>query len=402
MDNDQTGIRPIDELNQLSATVDSVQELADLKPIFARVEEIAKQNAGATDIELAVKRVKTQLVNRGKKLKEAGAIGTVSSLAKGDSAFSFSPTPSPMAGRHETETGPMIPIPTLPSGENPARRSGQSQAYQNPPPPPLPTFPASTTTPSGQRPSAGVFAVPQPLGQQPAPAPASRLSWKSAMVIGAIAGLIGAVVILRAIIKVANRNNPPIVHDAGNVIKIITVPAGAKIQINGQDKCTSPCDLQLAPGNYEIAAQLEGYDSASSAATLVAGVPAAPVNMTLTSQAQSLRILSDIVGKVQMDGKPQGDILEGSYIMDRVPPGPHTVTVSGSGADASFSFEVTPGKVPEMKGPATAHNLMARTSHRLPSAGPISLTCRTATTNWLSAKAKIKRKCRSHFSRLRR
>ncbi|HEY3739036.1 MAG TPA: hypothetical protein VGL53_04285, partial [Bryobacteraceae bacterium] len=79
MDNEQTGIRPIDELNNLSTRVESINELADLKPIFARVEEIAKQNAGTTEIELAVKQVKTQLVNRGKKLKEAGAIGTVSS-----------------------------------------------------------------------------------------------------------------------------------------------------------------------------------------------------------------------------------------------------------------------------------------------------------------------------------
>jgi len=37
VDNDQTGNRPIDELNKLSVTVESVHELADLKPIFARV-----------------------------------------------------------------------------------------------------------------------------------------------------------------------------------------------------------------------------------------------------------------------------------------------------------------------------------------------------------------------------
>ena len=79
------------------------------------------------------------------------------------------------------ETGPVIPIPTLPSGENPARASGQGPTFPPPPqyPPQRPTgalptgsrdalqFPPSPAPPIGQqRPTAGKFAVPQPTGQQ--------------------------------------------------------------------------------------------------------------------------------------------------------------------------------------------------------------------------------------------
>jgi len=396
VDNDQTGIRPIDELRKLAAIVDEITELPDLKPIFSRVEEIAKRNAGATDIELAVKQVKTQLVNRGKKLKEAGAIGTVSSVL---------PTNiSRAAGqqRHEVETGPVIPIPNYQSGELQARSSGQSPTFSPPPrtggisqefpPPPYPPpqqrpagaipsggmpsagipsggmeappppyQPSPSTTPSGKRPTAGVFQVPQSSGQLPKLPPQGGLNWKRAMAIGAIIGLIGAVGILITVVNLARKRNPNApVTGANAALNITTAPAGAKIQVNGEDKCTSPCNnLQLPPGDYRITAQLEGYDAALSVATLVAGQPATDVTITMTSQAQSLRIFSDIPGKVQLDGKPAGDIAEGAFILDRVPAGPHTVGITGTGADASFAFEVTPGKAPEIKGPTTAHNLLA-------------------------------------------
>ena len=353
MDNDQTGQRPIDELNQLSANVDSVHELSELKPIFSRVEEIAKQNAGATDIELAVKQVKTQLVNHGKKLKEAGAIGTVTSHSRGSLETQSSPNVSSLFSRHEAETGPMIPIPTLPSGENPARISDQRPAYPPPPPPPPPK-------PSKQRPAAGVFAVPS-VPVAPPSAPPGGLNWKRAMAIGAVIGVIGAIGILVAIVTVARKRNLTQPNPSTTLasININTVPPGARIQINGEEKCTSPCKLQLPPGDYRVQAQLEGYDPTLSPHSLVAGQPPVDVVMTLTSQAQSLRILSDIAGKVQLDGKPQGDIAEGSFIMDRVPAGIHTVSITGIGADASFAFEVTPGKAPEIKGTTAAHNLLA-------------------------------------------
>jgi len=180
------------------------------------------------------------------------------------------------------------------------------------------------------------------------------------MAIGAGIGILGAVGILVTIVNVArNRNRVPTPPANAAGISVTTIPAGAKIQINGDDKCTSPCNLQLAPGDYRITAQLEGYDSTLSVATLVAGQPPAEVTMTLTSQAQSLRIFSDIAGKVQLDGKPAGDIVEGSFILDRVTAGPHAVAVGGAGADAAFAFDVTPGKAPEIKGPTTAHNLLA-------------------------------------------
>ena len=355
VDNEQTGLRPIDELNLLSATVDSVWELGDLKPIFARAEEIAKQHSGSTDIELLVKQIKTQLVIRGKKLKEAVAVSPRSE------------NPSlPSILRHEAETGPVIPIPNFPSGENPVRVSGQLPSYSQFPDQPLPRptgaigIPSAPPKPTG-RPTAGVFAVP-PIPTGPPPPSRKGLNWKSAMAIGAAIGLAGAIGILVTIVSVAKKHNNPQTPISSTLaaINITTVPPGARIQINSEEKCVSPCKLQLAPGDYRVQAQLEGYDPTLSPHSLVAGQLPLEVTMTLNSQAQSLRIFSDIAGKVQLDGKPQpDDIAEGSFILDRVAAGLHTVSVTGSRADASFTFEVTPGKAPAIKGPTTAHNLLA-------------------------------------------
>ena len=35
-------------------------------------------------------------------------------------------------------------------------------------------------------------------------------------------------------------------------VQIATLPPGASVQVNGETKCTSDCNLQLPPGQYQI------------------------------------------------------------------------------------------------------------------------------------------------------
>lgn len=380
-------MRPLDELQKLSMDVEAIESLPDLKPVFSRVEAISKENIGDTEVEAMVKQLKMQLVIRGKKLKEsgAGAAGSVISPSSTGERSSFNP-PSPPSG---PAYPPMPPPPNAPpiGSEFPtgplmtpsSLRSGQTPSYPPPPmPPPMsnlgsnpsipttavplpPPMPPPGASGSGNRPTVGVFAVPPP--QPPAkPAGGSKgLNWKRAVLIGALLGLVGFAAIFVVIVNFARDKNKGDKggNSAGIALPINTVPPGAKIQINGEDKCTSPCSVQLAPGNYRITAQLEGYDSTLAVATVAAGQPANEISMTLTSQAQSLRIFSDIGGKVQLDGKPVGEIAEGSFILDRVAAGPHTVQVTGPGAESSFAFEINAGKAPVITSAPTARNLLA-------------------------------------------
>jgi hypothetical protein len=93
--------------------------------------------------------------------------------------------------------------------------------------------------------------------------------------------------------------------------------------------------------------------------TVAAGQPAT-VNLNLEPQAQSLRILTDLEsGKVAIDDQPPVDLQEGQFVIEKLPPGPHTVKVIGKTGEAAFNFEVVPARSPQITGAVTAKNLSA-------------------------------------------
>src|SRR4029077_19853138 len=103
---------PLDELQVLDRQIDQVQELAGLKPIFFRLDELAKEHPGDFEIQLAVTEVKQRVVLRGTAIKQAGQ--TMQSTAQ----VRVLP-PSPIA--------PAGPIPTA------AVPAGPPPAYKTPP-----------------------------------------------------------------------------------------------------------------------------------------------------------------------------------------------------------------------------------------------------------------------------
>ena len=142
-------------------------------------------------------------------------------------------------------------------------------------------------------------------------------------------------------------------------VQISTNPPGASVRVNGDPQCTSDCSLRLAPGNYQITAFLDGYEPAASGVAVNPGQPVT-INLPLEPQAQSLRILTDLdQGKVTLDDQPQADLQEGQFILDRVPPGPHTVKITSKSGEASFSFEIADAKPPSITSPVAARNLNA-------------------------------------------
>ena len=151
---------------------------------------------------------------------------------------------------------------------------------------------------------------------------------------------------------------------AGKVmVEFTTTPAGATIEVSGsdrQEKCVSNCKIELVPGSYQVRATLEGYNPSASGVVVDANNPTPPpVVLPLTPVAQSVKIFSDVAGKVLLDGKPAGDLQEGQFIFDRIPLGSHTVTIQSTGAEATFAFNAEAGKAPVITSPAAAKNLLA-------------------------------------------
>lgn len=399
-------LNPLDELKRLERQIESVTDLAGLKPIFFRLEEIAKQNVNEFDVQLAVGDLKQQMVNRGTQLKETKE-GKLPVAAP-------SPVPPPMPPMPAAATPPPAPPPApVPAPMPPAMSAPPAlpPVARNPQPPPAPVAPPPnwpapersiaygsgisqspqgawattentpvTTTP----PPAGSRPIPPQIKKPPISKPAAKTpsppsgAWMGPVLIGALLGLVVVAIIVGVLVH--KRRQKAAALAAAVQVQIATTPPGASVRINGDPQCTSDCSLGLAPGNYSITAFLDGYEPAASGIAVNPGQPVS-VSLTLEPQAQSLRILTDLdQGKVAMDDQPPADLQEGQFIVDRVLPGPHTVKITGRSGDASFAFVIADAKPPSIAGPVVVRNLdavlvasLGNQAHVVTSHGPLKL-----------------------------
>jgi hypothetical protein len=241
-----------------------------------------------------------------------------------------------------------------------------------PPTPPIP--------PVGPPPISGQMPIPpqKPAGQKP-------VAWKKALVFGAILGLLVAIAGAGFLIMRKRKQagaQEAITAPAGMQVQISTVPPGAAIKINQEDKCTSPCSIPLPPGDYQVTAFLAGYEAAANGMTVPASGAPPSVNLTLEPSPQPMRILAEGIdgGQVTLDDQPAGQVQDGQFVIDNVKPGPHSVKITGKGGEASFTFETTEAKPPNVTG-TTAKNLLAivvssfgNTARIATSSGPLKVT----------------------------
>src|ERR1019366_3585400 len=125
-------LNPLEELKRLDQQVGLVASLEGLKPIYYRLDEIAKQYSNDFEVQLVVGDIKQHLVNRGTKLKEQQA-----TIATPPAPYPAQPSaPPPM-------TPPMPP--TRPAVRPRIKTTGQPTS-----PPPIatpPPMPAAQFTP---------------------------------------------------------------------------------------------------------------------------------------------------------------------------------------------------------------------------------------------------------------
>jgi hypothetical protein len=296
---------PLDELKQLDARVESAGDIGALRPVFERLEEIGRQHAGDFDVQLAVADVRQRLIEKGLAFKRWRTNGDA---VEEDAAHS-----------------------SIPSASIPFRK------------------PADSLSGMSKKP-------PQPINV------------KRAISVGAGLGITAWLILFVVLVQIArNRNMPPAPKPvsankpvSGSVpVDIATAPIGAKIRINGEEKCLSNCRINLLPGNYQVTAQLDGFNPGATGVTVVPGGPI-NVNLALVSQSQTVKLYTDLEGgRVLMDGQPAGELQDGQLIIDRVPNGKHTIRILGKMADASFGFEGESGKQPVVAGPIAANNILA-------------------------------------------
>ena len=326
---------PLEELQLLEQQVDQITELAGLKPIFFRVDELAKEHSGDFEVQLAASDVKQRVVARGTALRQSGQTLKNAAPLLADLA---PPPPAPLPSS-------TIPSPQVPPADilgSPLVPTDTSSAFQNPPalgdqplPPPQVSAPPKVPAP------------PPPAG--------TGKGWKSALLIGAVAGVLIAGVTLAVLVKRARVERAL----AAVAVHVTTTPPGAAIRVNGEAKCKSDCSVPLPPGDYQVTAFLDGYQPSASNIKVVAA-HAASVDIKLEPEPQLLRILTDLPqGQVVFDDQPPAELQDGQFVMNNVQPGKHTVKVSSKVAEASFPVEIAAAQPPAVGGPVTAKNLIA-------------------------------------------
>jgi len=398
-------LNPLDELKRLDQQVGLVASLEALKPIYYRLDEIAKQWPNDFEVQLVVGDIKQHLVNRGTKLKEQEAMIPAPPVAAPPPMPPVPPppvaAPPPMPPPVPTATvTPKIVIPPAPP-QVPTPPPVPAAAASSPPPvtpplgqissgqfapPPMPTSAFPATGPQAVPPMPPVGPPPmQPpvaIGPPPQKPPQKPVAWKKALLFGAILGLLVAIGGIAFLVNMARKRNKVPEAVAGIEVQIATTPAGAAIKVNGEDRCTAPCSVQLTPGDYQVTAFLPGYEPGAGGVTVPATGTAPAVNLTLEASPQPMRVLADGLdgAKVTMDEQPAGEVQQGRFVVDNVKPGPHTVKIVGKLGEASFAFETAEAKLPNVTAAAgkglltVAVASFGNAARVATSAGPLKMT----------------------------
>jgi PEGA domain len=320
---------PLDELQALDEQIGQATELAGLKPIFFRLDELAKAHPGDFEVQLSVTELKQKVVTRGTALKQMGQ--------------TMQGAPGSAIG---TTTGTLIVSPQPPTPTETLR--SLTEPVVAPPPAISSTFQAPPAAFSGDVP-----APPPPPAARPAGGPGT--SWKRALLLGVIAGAVVSILVLVVLVNQARKRN----LIANVAVQVTTTPPGAAIQVNGEAKCTSNCSLALPPGDYQVTAALDGYQPAGSALKVTARQPGS-LNLSLQAQAQMVRILTDLPqAQVSLDNQPPADLQDGQFVINNVQPGQHMVKLASKTGDASFTIDVSEAKPPAVTGPVTVRDLIA-------------------------------------------
>ena len=300
-------LKALEEIKALGHRVELAGD-ADLETIRQRLEWVAGKCPGDPEVQKAAEEMKRLIMSRANRLRWSASATTV-------------PGTSPTVPDSTLSTIEIAP-PTIPQGVLSA-------------PPSLP-----------------------PL----APQMPSQIPWKRALGTGIAVGIGLSLLMIVVLVNVARKRNIPGPAGASSTsvaVRIATTPSGASIRVNGEAKCTSDCTLTLPPGAYQITAFLDGYEPAASGVNLVAGKPET-LSLPLEARSQTVRILSDLAkGKVVLDGQPPVDLQDGQYLFEKVAPGSHMVSVTGPNAEASFSFDLAPGRLPVVSGTVNTKNVLA-------------------------------------------
>lgn len=253
------------------------------------------------------------------------------------------PLQSPPAPMFEPPAGAAPPQAETLFGAAPAPADGPG----SPSPDPLffgaaeasPLPPAGFPAPAGSPPPA------VPPAQRPAakPLPAPKTASKTLR-----NAFIGAAVLIVLVSLFALWRRSVSSTGNGVEVEIRTTPPGARIVIGGETKGTSNLTLRLQPGDYQISAELDGYEPVVTPLNVQGGVPTG-VGLILNPWRPSVRVYSDLeLSTVTLAGRPMNPGAAGEFILDSLNDGTYDLALTGPQASATVGLQLAGNAMPGM------------------------------------------------------
>jgi eukaryotic-like serine/threonine-protein kinase len=195
--------------------------------------------------------------------------------------------------------------------------------------------------------------------QKPAAATPARPRISLQLPRGVIAAAIAAVLLLTFFLVRHHRGSGAAPASAQFTVRVHTSPPGAAIRINHELSGTSDLQVDLPEGNYQVDAQLDGYQLKTGAVEVKAGSPNS-LDLTLEPALPVVKLSSDTgAGKVSFDDQPAVELEAAQWTLDKLTPGEHKLRFDAKQGSASFAFSSDVGAPPAVKGPIVADGLLA-------------------------------------------
>src|SRR5581483_2421299 len=175
-----------------------------------------------------------------------------------------------------------------------------------------------------------------------------------------IAGVIGLLLLFAGSVYFLKHKNGGAIGVPGGLTAFVhTSPGGATIRIDNDVRGTSELRLDLAPGTYQVEAELDGYVPATGSLEIKAGSPNS-LDMNLEPAPAVLRVASDTgTGKVWFDDQPAGELEGTQWVLDKVTAGDHKVKFAGPQGSAFFAFTTKLGALPVISQQPAADGVLA-------------------------------------------
>ena len=146
----------------------------------------------------------------------------------------------------------------------------------------------------------------------------------------------------------------------------------------GDQSCSTPnCALKLAPGKYTLTAKKDGFKTITQPVTIAAKQAELRLPLAFEALPQLLQVNTNFeTGRVFLDGRPAGNLRDGQFsIAAELPPGEHTIRVTGGSADFQTTWKSVIGARPELVGAMNAKDVQATVIANAGSTAAIACNC---------------------------